>query len=372
MESSEVNNKPADAITFELAHSEHKTQWDAFVLAQAEASPYHLFAWGEAVKKAYGFDMHYWMAKEADSHNIVAILPAIKVRNLRGKASICSLPYCDLGGILAKSPEYFESMFEHVRHVYSDSSANSKYAAMLLELRNKDAELLDIQSAPEGEKVRMLLSLPESSDELMTQFKSKLRSQIRKAEKNGLSFKITKGNDANIASRTEEFYKIIAANMHLLGSPVHSKAWYEQIIDAYGEHLYIATVYFENIAVGAAMVITTNNKAVVPWASTLADYNRLAPNMLLYWAVLSEATDLGMQEFDFGRSTVGEGTYNFKKQWGALPQKLSWQEYDNGQLQAVVSTTQSKARALVENIWRRLPLSLSTALGSKIRKFISL
>jgi FemAB-related protein (PEP-CTERM system-associated) len=230
---------------------------------------------------------------------------------------------------------------------------------------------MQISEANDGDKVRMLLSLPASADELMAQFKSKLRSQIRKAEKNGLSYKIIATPQTDTQA-LNDFYAVIAENMRLLGSPVHSKKWYREVLACYGEHVYLALVEFEGIVVGAALVITTNNKAVIPWASTRADYNRLAPNMLLYWAVLSEAANRGMQEFDFGRSTVGEGTYNFKKQWGCLPQALNWQVYKNGTIQMAEHIKKSSDREIVEKVWRKLPLALTNNLGPKVRKYISL
>lgn len=46
--------------------------------------------------------------------------------------------------------------------------------------------------------------------------------------------------------------------------------------------------------------------------------------MLLYWAMLEYACDQGYRQFDFGRSTPGEGTCRFKEQWGAKSHQLYW------------------------------------------------
>jgi hypothetical protein len=37
-----------------------------------------------------------------------------------------------------------------------------------------------------------------------------------------------------------------------------------------------------------------------------------------------------MKSFDFGRSTMNEGTYKFKKQWGCEPTQLHWSEIASG------------------------------------------
>ncbi|MFC4700139.1 GNAT family N-acetyltransferase [Glaciecola siphonariae] len=368
------------SICFSLACKKDKQRWDDFVLAHDNATAYHLFAWGEAVVASYDFTMEYWMATADDG--LIAILPAIKMRSLTGKMHLCSLPYCDLGGMLVKAVDaeqqlHIQTQFmQHISEHYSDVNIAN------IEIRDSAAKGLEATEVQKGEKVRMLLPLPNDADTLMAQFKSKLRSQIRKAEKNGLTFRVLSGDSFRFSHGANEdtageqafndFYAIIAENMRLLGSPVHAKAWYQSLIESYKDKLYIAIVDYDDIAAGAALVLTTNNKAVIPWASTRAQYNRLAPNMLLYWAVLSEACHRNMQEFDFGRSTVGEGTYKFKQQWGCVAQALSWKHYYNGALKDDKELNSSFARALAENAWRKLPLALTTALGARIRKYISL
>ena len=129
------------------------------------------------------------------------------------------------------------------------------------------------------------------------------------------------------------------------------------------------------LSIGAGLVLFTDNTATIPWASTLRRYNRLAPNMLLYWSLLSHATDKGCDYFDFGRSTIGEGTYKFKQQWGARPVALNWRTVPMTEQQAAADTTlngKSSLRQTAENIWRKLPLPVTVTLGSTVRKYISL
>ena len=219
----------------------------------------------------------------------------------------------------------------------------------------------------------MVLPLPENSVVLMAGFKSKLRSQIRKAEKNGLTYLI-----ANEQKQIDDFYQIFAINMRKLGSPVHSKKWFECLFNHYAQHVILSVVYSDNIPVGAGIVLRTANKVAIPWASTVAEYNNLSPNMMLYWSLLEHVSDLGCSEFDFGRSTYDEGTYKFKRQWGAEPIPLAWSNLmpnlfkNNNPVAEKSSNSVSQIRSIVEGTWAKLPLSLTTTLGPKIRKHISL
>lgn len=339
-------------------------EWDKYINAHPNATPYHLSAWCEAVKQAYGFKCQYFVAYI--NNKIVGCAPIVLMRSLKGKKHLCSLPYCDIGGPLADSTEIQEQLEKHIIQYASEQKISK------VELRGTDPFVQDVSDVENGTKVRMLLPLPENSDALMTQFKSKLRSQIRKAEKNGLHFQCYWAPNGD-GQEVKDFYQIIAKNMHKLGSPVHSYAWYKAVIDCYAENLCLVIVKYEDISVAAGLVLKCANKAVIPWASTVSEYNRLAPNMLLYWGVLSSACDNGATMFDFGRSTVGEGTFNFKKQWGCKAQTLCWEQLHNGRkIPDVVPGSPSKARTMAEDIWRKIPLSLSTIIGPKVRKYISL
>jgi hypothetical protein len=139
--------------------------------------------------------------------------------------------------------------------------------------------------------------------------------------------------------------------------------------------MFVMLVYSEDKVIGAGWVLLCGDKAVIPWASTLADYNRLAPNMLLYHAILAHLSDSGIRQFDFGRSTFGEGTYKFKEQWGAQPCPLAWQEWKAGASQPhveTVSTGPGRLRPLVEQVWQQLPLGLTNSLGPRLRRYITL
>ncbi|MBF7072167.1 FemAB family PEP-CTERM system-associated protein [Glaciecola sp. MH2013] len=342
-----------------------KSLWDNFVGNSSEASPYHRYAWGQAVQSSYGFTPIYLGA--FNNNELVGILPLVKMGLPLRKAYYVSLPYCDCSGIIANNNDAYEALHDYAIKVLSKSEHTS------LTLRAGTYATTDAEKIKQNTKVRMILPLEASVDEQMAAFKSKLRSQIRKAEKNGLRACVSEFSDSDaFKQQFNAFYHVMACNMHSLGSPVHSRAWFYEVLKHYGKHAYLALVYKEEVAVGGAIVLMNGKNASIPWASTLADYNRLAPNMLLYWQVLSEAVEQKMLSFDFGRSTMGEGTYRFKKQWGCEPALLSWQEFNEGEPVDNNDMQKSKARSIIEQTWQKLPLGLTTFVGPKVRKFISL
>src|SRR3989442_10715108 len=76
-------------------------EWDAFVRASGEGSPFQLVAWKRAVERTFGLRAHYLMARE--NGRLVGVLPLFEARELFGHPALISVPYPVYGGIFATS-----------------------------------------------------------------------------------------------------------------------------------------------------------------------------------------------------------------------------------------------------------------------------
>ena len=329
-----------------------QSAWDKYVLNHPDGLAYHQFAWKKAVKEAYGFDDCYLLAEEQGA--IVGVLPLIDFKIPFFGRSLVSLPYCDLGGCLADSTDIADALQHKALAIGQQKKAGK------IELRQSSVE----KEITSSEKVRMVLALPDSSEALLAGFKSKLRSQVKKPIRDGLTAQL---GGLELVS---EFYQVFCENMRDLGSPVHSRKWIEAVVKYYGDRARVGLVFTaDGIPAAAGIILLAKHTVSIPWASSLLKYNNYNPNMLLYWNFLSFASDNGYRFFDFGRSTPGEGTYKFKKQWGAEPVPLDWVDLLHP---SPISKNNSELRAQVEKVWQKLPLGVATLLGSQIRKYISL
>ena len=354
-------------ITIRLATDNDQPIWDAYVSNDPDAGPYHLYAWKKAVEEAYGHKACYLLAEDG-SGSVVGVLPLICFRMPWGRKSFISLPYCDYGGPLGE-PSVQQALIAKCWNLAQ------KLGASKIELRCPSENQIVGNHKPSqvlSHKVRMLLPLPDSSEDLWKSFKSKLRSQIRRPQKEGMSVRM------GGVELFDDFYSVFTVNMRDLGSPVHAAAWFKVLLSAFNSHAKVGAVYLRTgEPVAGGILLTFGQKACIPWASSLWEYNRLAPNMLLYWTFLGWAADNGFKVFDFGRSTLGEGTYRFKEQWGTTPQPLSWYQFGGskaacGEPMEGIHKRNSTIRGQVEKIWRKLPLPLANFLGGRIRGYISL
>jgi len=347
-----------------ILHSTEAVHWDAFVKSHPDSTLYHLFAWKHIVEKTYGHKTYYLMALKrpgsgpSQTEAVAGILPLVHLNHFLFGNSLISVPFFDMGGVLAND---------------IDSERELIGVALRLgqKLKSRNLELRNLRQTPgpwstETNKVRMVLDLPDSAEALMKGFKSKLRSQIKKAIKDGLKSEI--GGEELLSA----FYKVFLVNMRDLGSPVHSKRLMENVLKQFPNEARVVIVNHNREPIAGSIVVGFRQVLENPWASSLRRFSHLNANMLLYWAMLEYGCENGFKIFDFGRSTPDEGTYKFKAQWGARPEPLNWVNiYLNGD-KSKHSIAEDPKFLMASRIWRRLPVLLTRGVGPRIRKYIGL
>ena len=342
------------------------TAWDAYVSGHFRATLYHLSGWLRVIRKTYGHSVYSLAAVEANEGRIIGILPLVHMKHPMFGNSLVSMPFFDMGGILADSPAAEQYLLDQALILSRQLGATG------IELRhttpiNSISDKSQLQSKSDGKpvqyrtlthKVRMLIDLPGSSEALMKTLRSKLRSQINRPIKDGLQVK------SGGAELVDDFYGVFLENMRDLGSPVHAKQLIENVVAEFPDRSRIFLVHKDGQTLAAALTVGFNETLENPWASALRRFSRWSPNMLLYWGMLAYAADHGFARFDFGRSTPGEGTFKFKEQWGSRPEPLHWYLMgwcsagsDNADVQV------SRPFEIAAKVWKRLPIAVTRIIG---------
>src|SRR5262249_53383948 len=159
----------------------------------------------------------------------------------------------------------------------------------------------------------MRLPLPATPGELWESLHSKVRNQVRKGQKSGLTV------DWGQQDLLPEFYAVFARNMRDLGTPVFSRRLFESILQQFPERAELCIMRSAGRALAGALLLHGWGITEVPSASSLRKFNHSNANMLMYWHLLERAVKRNQAVFDFGRSSEESPTYRFKKQWGAMP-----------------------------------------------------
>jgi FemAB-related protein (PEP-CTERM system-associated) len=334
-----------------VVHAEPSaSRWDAYVATHEAASGYHRSAWAGVIERAFGHETCYLTAESAGG--IVGVLPLVIFRSRLFGRFVVSMPFLNYGGVLADGPDAEAALLEEA--VARTRAAGARH----LELRHSRQLFPHLPS--KRHKVAMVLPLEPSEDEQWKALDRKVRNQVRKAQKSNLRTEV--GGTELLSA----FYQVFARNMRDLGTPVYGRRFFDEVLSTFGRSSRVFCVWLDATPVAASIVYSHKNMMEVPWASSVREHNPLCPNILLYWEMLRHAIASGCRAFDFGRSTPHEGTYEFKRQWGAQPRELVWEYWvpNNGTLPDLSPKNPRFGRAI--DLWRRLPVPVATTLGPLI------
>jgi len=294
-----------------------------------------------------------YVIEATDAGRVIGLLPLAFVRSALFGRFLVSLPYVNSAGVLAEDESVASDLIDRAVQLADELDVRH------LELRHEREIPHPALTHRLTSKVHMRLALPASPDELWKQFKSKLRSQIRKGEKNGLTVHWA-GPEL-----LSDFYAVFSRNMRDLGTPVFGRRLFRSILAQFPDQAELCAVKHQGRPLAAALLVHGPGITLVPSASSLRSQNVTNANMLMYWHLLKRVCQRGQHTFDFGRSSPDSNTYRFKKQWGAEPEGALWQYYVRKGDISDVRVESGKYDGRI-NAWRRLPVWLTRLIGPRI------
>jgi FemAB-related protein (PEP-CTERM system-associated) len=352
-------------------------------LNHPQGGPFHLFGWKNILEQVYNLTTFYLMAIAPPADHGPSPLSQPKVKGTLALAlldtkpkrrRLVSLPYMDVAGVLADDRHWEALLLGKAIHIAHMNQARWIELRQITPLKCDPSNQASLPAAGKfnlettvrawqvsSHKASLKRPLPTDAQQLMQSFKSKLRSQIKKALKNGLTHEVGGTN------LLPAFYMVFSRNMRDLGSPIHHYRLFEALFDTFGDRARVALVRCGDAPVAAGIVLQYRNRLHNPWASSVKAFRKLGTNMLLYWTMLAHACDRGMNTFDFGRSSPGAGTFHFKRQWEAHPSPLYWYY-----LTLAGDPVDPMAESLSFEAWKRLPVWFTRLVGPRIRRHISL
>ena len=344
-----------ELIITNCSSGEDRLGWDRFVLNHECGTGYHLYSWNNVISAVFGHDTIYLMAKN-ESGVIVGIAPLVNLSSRLFGRFLVSLPFLNYGGILATNQEVRASLETYIEKIATRQNLDH------IELRQQHA--VATQWVSSERKVSMRLSLPSTYEDLQKQFPSKLRSQVRRAQEEGMVARV------GGVECLDEFYAVFSRCMRDLGTPVYAKSFFGKILEVFPKDAHICIVSHQDTPVAAGFLYGFRSSLEIPWAASDKRFNKLSPNMLLYGKVLEYACQQGFHVFDFGRSSPDSGTYRFKAQWGAQPHQLHWYYWMKDGQDVPQLNPQNPKYALAIRLWQTLPVPVANLLGPHIVKHL--
>ncbi len=324
------------------------SRWDEFVQACPQATFFHRAGWKTVIEKAFGHRCTFFYV-EADGR-IEGVLPLAEVKSLLFGHSLVSLPFCVYAGIAAVSER---------AHAALDQAAQALAAKLKVEhLEYRCLEARHPDWAHKELYVTFRKEILPDVEANMLAIPRKQRAMVRKAIKLGL--------EGRLDDDVEHFFQAYSTSVHRLGTPVFAKKYFRILREVFGKDCEVLTITRGDDLVASVLSFYFRDE-VLPYYGGGTDLAReTAGNDFMYWDLLRRACERGLKTFDFGRSKLGTGAYDFKKNWGFEPTPLPY-EY-----QLVTATAlpdhnplNPKYQRFIQ-MWQRMPLWLANTIGPHI------
>ncbi|WP_215409430.1 FemAB family XrtA/PEP-CTERM system-associated protein [Janthinobacterium sp. JC611] len=345
----------ASAIAVRSLQGHEHARWDAFVDTCPEATFFHRAGWQTIMQQGFQHDSHFLYAEQ--DGRIAGVLPLAHLRSRLFGSSLVSLPFCVYGGIAGGGAQVRQAL---------DGAAQAlarRLGVGHLEYRWREApesEAINRDAAwlPPPLYATFRRPLHADAEQNLLAIPRKQRAVVRKAMAGGLH--------SAIEHDVERFYPIYAASVHRLGTPVFARRHFSLLRTVFADACDILTVYHGQQAQASVLLFYFRDEVLPYYGGGSVLARSTGANDFMYWETMRRASARGCRLFDFGRSKLGTGAYDFKKNWGFTPQPLPYAcRLVRAKTLPEVNPLNPKY-ALFIRAWRRLPLPLANLLGPHI------
>ncbi|WP_225879074.1 FemAB family XrtA/PEP-CTERM system-associated protein [Zeimonas arvi] len=336
------------SVTVTTASDADARAWTAYVDAHPEGTVYHCWPWRRVLAEAFAHVPHYLVARRGE--RVVGVLPLAQVKTLLFGHSLSSLPFCPYAGPLADDSQAAQALDQ------AAVALAEKLRVDHLEYRRLPAPDETARGWPSNDLyVVFRKAISPDHDANLNAIPRKQRAMVRKGIKNGLTAD---------AGDLDTFFDLFADNVHRHGTPAHARRYFALLLEAFGEQADLLIVRDpQGNPLSGVLSLYYRGEALPMHAGDYASARDLAANDFKYWSLMRHAVERGCTVFNYGRSKLGTGPYDFKKNWGFEPTPLVY-EYKLVRGQGVPQNNplNPKYRLMIET-WRRMPRWFVNAVG---------
>ena len=335
-----------------LAAAADLAAWQEFVDGNSSAGCMHHAGWYGVLRDACWVTPYFLMAVNQRGA-IEGVLPTYFSRSPLTGRHISSLE----DGVLALTTEAASALLTEAR------SLRDRTGSRYLQIRGG---MVDRAADVTQPTVRTVIETAKPVETLWTAVKKKTRWAVRQAEQQDLSV----AYDAELA-HLSDFYAVYAAHMRDLGTPVFGFEMFAAIVKHLGrDRLRLYIISREQRLIGGMLCIINGRRWTDYYAIVRPSSETEFANYLLYWHVIRDAAESGVERLDLGRSTPDSNVHQFKRKWRGVDTEVPYHFYLAAGVRAdnVGFARQKQDKGLLQRCWSNLPLFLSNRVGPLIRK----
>jgi FemAB-related protein (PEP-CTERM system-associated) len=341
----------AGPLTLGLMQAHDRARWDAFVHACPDATFFHLSGWQRVIEQS--FKLKTWFYYVEQDGQIQGVLPLCEINSRLFGHALGAMQFCVYGGVAALNDG---------ARALLDEAADK----LARELKVGHLEYRNMVAAHPGDTdwhtkelyVTFRKAISGDDEENMNAIPRKQRAMVRKGIKAGLVGVV----DDNV----DRMFAAYASSVHRLGTPVFPKKYFALLKEEFGDACEVRTILLGDQIVAAVLSFYWRDEVVPYYGGGMPVAREVAGNDFMYWNLMQAAAARGCKLFDFGRSKLGTGAYDFKKNWGFTAQHLPYEYKLYGASELPDNNPLNPKYQLFIKMWKKLPLPLANFIGPYI------
>jgi FemAB-related protein (PEP-CTERM system-associated) len=341
----------AGPLTLGLMQARDRARWDAFVHAFPDATFFHLSGWQRVIEQS--FKLKTWFYYAEQDGRIQGVLPLCEIDSRLFGHALGAMQFCVYGGVAALSD---------AARALLDAAADK----LARELKVDHLEYRNLAAAHPGNPdwhtkelyVTFRKAISADDEENMNAIPRKQRAMVRKGIKAGLA--------GEVDEHVDRMFAAYASSVHRLGTPVFPKRYFALLKREFGEACEVRTIVLGDQIVAAVLSFFWRDEVLPYYGGGMPIARDVAGNDFMYWNLMQAAAARGCRLFDFGRSKLGTGAYDFKKNWGFTAQHLPYEYKLYGASELPDNNPLNPKYQLFIKMWKKLPLPLANFIGPYI------
>jgi len=329
-----------------------RARWDAFVADCPQATFFHRAGWERVITAGLGHQCHYLLAERDGA--IEGVLPLAQVRSRLFGHGLISTPCCVYGGAATLTEDACRALTDESVRLAEQLRVDA------LEIRNRDAVRPDWPTKDLYVSFRRRLA--EREEDNFKAIPRKQRAMVRKGIEAGLT--------SCQCLDVDRFFRVYSESVRNLGTPVFPRRFFAILADEFRAESEISLVIAKRHDVAGVLSFYFRDEILPYYGGSRPAARVLKGNDFMYWDLMRRAVARGARTFDFGRSKVGTGAYDFKRNWGFTPALLHY-EYHLVKARNMPehNPNNPRYRRLIA-AWKHLPLPVANAIGPWLSRYL--
>lgn len=332
-------------------------RWVELVNRHPRASVFHTAEWLKAIHLTYGYHPVV-LTTSGPAEELSDGVVFCQIQSWLTGRRMVSIPFSDHCEPLVSSRESIEKIMGTLRDRCRDKDCE------YIEMRPLNSTVYCDGVLPSWEQYYFhTIDLHPELDAIFSQFqKSSVQRKIQKAEREELVYE-----EGRSASLLERFYNLLLLTRRKHQLPPQPREWFRNIMDCMGERMKIRVVSKGNRPIASILTLTFKHTITYKYGGSVPEINNLGGTPYLFWRAIQEAKELGMTEFDLGRSQMdNQGLVTFKERLGGQPSILTYLRYP----EKVARTRPSFQMRMAKQLFSRMPNNVQTATGRLLYRHI--